>query len=349
MSVIPQIRVNGGAPETGAIEAEQGDTIQLQAASYATWGIPVARYEIYDFPDAFTVPAGWSTSGSGDTTVFYWDGNGAPPSFVADEPGCYLMHLTATEDGQPVLAKIMVDIPLANGLKVIGRGEGELYGGTKLRWTKKLKELVHGIASIVAAAGAGVADYPYSAAIAPSIGAVHFVRVEPLTGNLTFNAPINLTDGAEVVFEVVQDGTGGRTVTWNAAFEMPDGIGYACPVPNARTRWVFVVDGSTMRCLCRQFSIGSISHTSGTPTLVPGLVNYISGTVTVPIVPAGAGWGGACNALTVKSANPGTIPVVLTRSGADTLNGATTFNVANAYGQAVVLSRGTSSLLVSPG
>lgn len=147
MTVTAQARVNAGAAQTGWTAAALGDTIQPTAASYATFGSPVARWELYDFPPAFTVPAGWSSAGSGDTLTFFWDGNGDPPAFVADERGCYLMHLSATEGGSRVTSKVLVDIPLANGLLQIGRGEGELYGGTKLRWTKKLKAAIDAVGS----------------------------------------------------------------------------------------------------------------------------------------------------------------------------------------------------------
>lgn len=39
-----------------------------------------------------------------------------------------------------------------------------------------------------------------------------------LTGNVTFAAPTNPSDGQQVDLLVIQDGTGGRTATWNAAF-----------------------------------------------------------------------------------------------------------------------------------
>lgn len=39
-----------------------------------------------------------------------------------------------------------------------------------------------------------------------------------LTGNITFDAPTNLKKGQGGVIEVIQDGTGSRLATWNAAF-----------------------------------------------------------------------------------------------------------------------------------
>lgn len=62
----------------------------------------------------------------------------------------------------------------------------------------------------------------YAASVTPDARAGKYIAVGALTGNLTINAPTNPPAGPgiprEVVFELVQDGTGGRTVTWNAVF-----------------------------------------------------------------------------------------------------------------------------------
>lgn len=39
-----------------------------------------------------------------------------------------------------------------------------------------------------------------------------------LGGNRTMGAPSNPTDGQKIIFEVIQDGTGSRTLAWNAAY-----------------------------------------------------------------------------------------------------------------------------------
>lgn len=40
-----------------------------------------------------------------------------------------------------------------------------------------------------------------------------------LTGNRTMGAPTNATNGQRILFTIVQDGTGGRTLAWNAVFK----------------------------------------------------------------------------------------------------------------------------------
>lgn len=45
------------------------------------------------------------------------------------------------------------------------------------------------------------------------------VQISALTGNITINAPSNPAKGKILIFVFTQDGTGGRTVTWDAVFK----------------------------------------------------------------------------------------------------------------------------------
>ena len=45
-----------------------------------------------------------------------------------------------------------------------------------------------------------------------------------LTGNRVMAAPVNVQDGMEIELWVIQDGTGSRTLTWNAVFLFPNGL-----------------------------------------------------------------------------------------------------------------------------
>lgn len=56
----------------------------------------------------------------------------------------------------------------------------------------------------------------YAATLTPDREAGGIYAPEALTGNLTIGAPSNA--GGRLVFSFLQDGTGGRTVTWNAIF-----------------------------------------------------------------------------------------------------------------------------------
>jgi hypothetical protein len=52
-----------------------------------------------------------------------------------------------------------------------------------------------------------------------------------LAGNRTMGAPSNPTDGQRILFQITQDGTGSRTLTWNAAYEFSS----ALPSPTLST------------------------------------------------------------------------------------------------------------------
>lgn len=53
----------------------------------------------------------------------------------------------------------------------------------------------------------------------PSVRNGFYKRVNTLTQNTTINAPTNAEPGQELIFRFTQDGTGGRTVTWNSVFK----------------------------------------------------------------------------------------------------------------------------------
>lgn len=60
----------------------------------------------------------------------------------------------------------------------------------------------------------------YAASYTPDC-AEGLVKTVTLTGNITVNAPLNAPSGGKVLWLVfTQDATGGRSVTWNAAFNM---------------------------------------------------------------------------------------------------------------------------------
>ncbi len=58
----------------------------------------------------------------------------------------------------------------------------------------------------------------FAASYTPDPYVATVINLGALTANLTVNAPSNAHLGAELEFRLVQDGTGGRTVTWNAAY-----------------------------------------------------------------------------------------------------------------------------------
>lgn len=81
----------------------------------------------------------------------------------------------------------------------------------------------------------------YAASITPDAAAGERVIVGTLTGGLTINAPSNPVAGAALEFAFAQDATGGRAITWNAAFKKAaDGAGTA----SQRGATRFIYDGT---------------------------------------------------------------------------------------------------------
>lgn len=67
-----------------------------------------------------------------------------------------------------------------------------------------------------------------------------------LAGNRTMAAPTNLRVGTYIL-HVIQDGTGGRTLTWNAIFKWPAGVApVLTTTANRRDLFSFVCDGTNL-------------------------------------------------------------------------------------------------------
>lgn len=77
-----RVAVNGGAPQTGALNVAAGNSIQLSAESTVGW-TSAPRWEFYGYPPGWSAPAGWSTDASGviyNTAV-------VPPAFTLPSVG----------------------------------------------------------------------------------------------------------------------------------------------------------------------------------------------------------------------------------------------------------------------
>lgn len=68
-----------------------------------------------------------------------------------------------------------------------------------------------------------------------------------LAGNRTMGAPTNLKDGATYILHVIQDGTGTRTITWNAVFKWAGGEAPTLTeTAGARDIITFISDGTNL-------------------------------------------------------------------------------------------------------
>jgi hypothetical protein len=72
------------------------------------------------------------------------------------------------------------------------------------------------------------------------------VATVTLANNRTMGAPTNLRVGT-LILHVIQDGTGGRTLTWNSVFKWPAGVAPALTTTaNRRDLFSFVCDGTNL-------------------------------------------------------------------------------------------------------
>jgi len=286
----------------------------------------------------------------------------ATATLTPDLPGSYLFQLRWNDDAKQIFERVLrvtldaagvwprvlPPLPAAgeerhhsNGIAgqgEAGRGWAPLHDALRKR--------------------AGLQTAAYAASLTIDFVAGTIVRVGALTGNITIENPINPVDGELFSIETVQDGTGARVITWGNRFEFHDGMQYNDRRAGIRTIYTFRYNFAANKYVALERVLdpvggGFIEFSSGTPTLVPGLINVLRATVSGATVPAKTtGWGGARNCITVKLDNLTTPPINLTRSGADTLNGGTTYALSSSYTQAVLCFDAASTsgtILVSPG
>lgn len=77
-----------------------------------------------------------------------------------------------------------------------------------------------------------------------------------LAGNRTMAAPTNLVDGAVYLLTIIQDGTGSRTMSWNAVFKFTGGTAPTLTTTaSARDVLVFYSNGTNMYEIGRSLNI----------------------------------------------------------------------------------------------
>lgn len=67
-----------------------------------------------------------------------------------------------------------------------------------------------------------------------------------LDENATLSAPSNLVDGRAVILKVVQDATGGRTLSFNAAYDFAGYDSVVNTTASAETWYLFWTDGTSV-------------------------------------------------------------------------------------------------------
>lgn len=113
--------------------------------------------------------------------------------------------------------------------------------------------------AIALGGGSGAGEKPvtvvaYSASITPDAGTYGTYEIGALTGGLTLNAPTGtVSDGQKLSFRITQDGTGGRAITWNAAFQFGVDLtsGMITTVASSIThvKFEWIASASKWRCI----------------------------------------------------------------------------------------------------
>jgi hypothetical protein len=119
-------------------------------------GVDSALFRIYEFPDGFAEPSGWSTS-SEDGAYYYLSKNGAPPPAVAAPPsplwGDFLCDVKVNQGKrQGVNVSDLYDnslgltLPSPNGVPDFPYQEDKQFNAQR-SWVSKLKELARTVSA----------------------------------------------------------------------------------------------------------------------------------------------------------------------------------------------------------
>lgn len=166
-SIQLQIVKNGGAPATGAITAAFSDSIVLGLGSTAS-GIKKVKYRIYEFPDGFPLPSGWTAEAANCYSVTVQNGGDAPafalPASGNDLRGKYFFDAVGNDkrvNGRVVStlrSKAQLAIPFSTvALEDLGYGETNEFD-TLRKYVRALKKLIRVLDQAVLSGG-GVTDH----------------------------------------------------------------------------------------------------------------------------------------------------------------------------------------------
>lgn len=210
-----QLTVNGGAPQTGVVTVDWEDVIVLKLADPD--GVKRATYRIWDYPEDFAVPAGWTADASGlgyEVTVA--NGADAPPFTLPAEVsndwgdfGCSVTVNNRTRNGAdaPDLFDdtLIARLPSPSGIEDVLFGESAQRGDPR-QWTTALKRMLRAVDSAINIGLPAPLDIANPAAVAnlPYIDARHHGALTPnssaaaATNKTTINAAITAANAASV-------------------------------------------------------------------------------------------------------------------------------------------------------
>ncbi len=121
-----QVRLDGGAPQTGGVIANLLQAVQMTALDKAGWGIPATKWIIASFPPSFVLPAGWAEDADGR---YYFQGSADPPPFSLQHWGDYFLVLEVL--GRIVDKRTAIRVVSPSGFVDHARGEDTQFGGSR--------------------------------------------------------------------------------------------------------------------------------------------------------------------------------------------------------------------------
>lgn len=112
-------------------------------------------------------------------------------------------------------------------------------------------------------------------------------QILTLTGNRVMAQPVNVQDGSLIDLLVVQDGTGGRTLTWSSAFLFVNGLTPTlATAPGAIDRFPMIYNAGLAKWLVGQF--GNLNTGAGTTLPITVSGNTIDWSLTAILGALGA-------------------------------------------------------------
>ncbi len=173
---IARASIAGGANQTGGITTAGSQTCQLSADPAGLAGATQVKWELLDFPVAFTVPAGWSTAANGT----YYSTATTPSVFTllaSSNWGKYIVRFTVNGGGpalngretaaQRTAIAALTDVTLAvSVLSIDGLADVAYYESTQFSfkgWVAAIKSNLRLLQTLITSAGGGAGTNNHSA------------------------------------------------------------------------------------------------------------------------------------------------------------------------------------------
>lgn len=162
------VSVNGGAATSGGVDAPSAATLQFSAESIVGW--TQQQYEIYEYPEGFATPAGWTLRADG---VIYYASSATPPlvtlpaNAVLWGPWSVRLKINESLDDDDTAVPNLVDettivhMASPHALRMVAALEGTQFcTSTTLhkRWVRTLQRSLIAIETLLGSGAAGGSD-----------------------------------------------------------------------------------------------------------------------------------------------------------------------------------------------